>query len=164
MAQKNPASLSFHDSHIKWILFTYAIFHILIPAAVLCVYFSLEPLFKKYEVIVYGFAIVELVLAAECIIIRPFLKRFYKSGLSLFYLYLVLRLIINIAAAVFVIIKFPNMFNDLFSLIFSTASNLVNTGMSVLYAAPIFIVCISHIFLCTTSLIYYIRKSNKFNR
>ncbi len=164
MAQKNPTSLSFHNSHIKWILFTYAVFHLLVPAAVLCVYFSLEPLFRKYELIVYGFAIIELVLAAECIIIRPFLKRFYKSGLQLFYLYLGIRLIINLAVAVFMLFKFPNMFPDLFSLIFSTASNLVNTGMSVLYAAPIFIVCISHIFLCTTSLIYYIRKSNKFNR
>lgn len=164
MSRKETNALSFHHSHIKWILFTYAAFHILIAAAVICVYSCFSMLFKKYEILVYGLILIEAVLAAECLVIRPFLKRYYRSGLNLFFLYLAIRLIINFSMAIALLFKFPNMFPDLFALIFSTAENLMNNGFSVLYAAPLFVVCISHIFLCTASLVYYLRRRERFKR
>ena len=164
MPKNETNALSFHNSHIKWILFTYTAFHILIAVTAICVYSCFGMLFEKYEILVYGLVVIEVVLAAECLVIRPFLKRYFRSGLNLFFLYLAIRLIINLFMAVALLFKFPHMFPDLFALIFSTTENLMNNGFSVLYAAPLFVVCISHIFLCTSSLVYYLRRRERFKR
>ena len=154
--------MSFHNSHIKWILYTYAAFHLLTAGATFCIFSLLKAIFAKYSFIAYAFIAIELVLAAECPVVRHFLKRFYKSGLQLFFLYLSIRISISFAACIFLVVEFPHMFPDLFALVFSTESNLMNSSMSILYAAPLFVISFSNLALSVMSLLYYIRRRRKF--
>ena len=167
MSRSNADALSFHRSHIKWILYIYSALHLLIAGVAVYAFFVFKEFFLDpnldYTPIVYSFAIIEVVLAAECFVIRPFLKRFYKSGLSLFFLYLVMRLIVNLAAAIYLVIAFPHMFHDFFS--FITNFNLEGAAggyITLTFAAPLFLLCLANFFLCTTSFIYYIRKRANF--